>query len=266
MGSFNSFNDHLLDATYVCALARQECPDVPLFLYGESLGALVVLQLMRKPWLRDVVQGLALVATPSCSLPDAVKPYSHSLLLGLLSWWAPQMRVRSRALAAWLKTFEPAYLAATATSVSAKDPLSHPMLPSMRLASQLLLTVADLDKHLEEISVPFLALHPEASEPGAQGGRAAAAADLLGLQGWSRASGSEALFLRARSADKACRTFQALPAGKLAVIQQIGEWVSARLPSSGSGSGSGSGGLVSPTGAGAAGAEKRQRQEGDECR
>jgi alpha-beta hydrolase superfamily lysophospholipase len=174
----DTFDQYLDDLAHVLSFVRARTPDVPLFLFGHSMGGLVALKyvLDRSP----TVAGLMLSA-PALEINPDLAPLLRRLahLLGRLAPTLPTVRSPEGALSR-----DPAVVEAAQT-----DPLNyHGRIPA-RTGAELLRAGADVRGRLDTLTRPFLVLH--------------GTADPLAEPKWSRR-----LYARAAAPDKTLRLYE----------------------------------------------------------
>lgn len=124
------------------------------FLLGESMGGAVVLLLARKK--PDFWDGAVLVA-PMCKLAEEVKPHPVviSILIKLCSF-IPTWKIVPGSDILDIAIKEPHIR----TQVRENE-FCYKGRPRLNTAYQLLLVSLDLEKNLQEVSIPFIVLHGE---------------------------------------------------------------------------------------------------------
>ncbi|XP_052204241.1 caffeoylshikimate esterase-like isoform X2 [Diospyros lotus] len=150
------FDDVVSDCShhYTSICEREENRNKLRIVMGESMGGAVALLLHRKkPHFWD---GAILVA-PMCKIADGMRP--HPLMIKVL-------RKLSRLIPTWKITPIPDIIDAAVRDASVREQIpSNPYCYKGRLrlltGYQLLTVSMDLEKRLEEVSLPFLVLHGE---------------------------------------------------------------------------------------------------------
>ena len=141
------FSDYFLDVDAVVQLAREQHPDLPLFILGHSMGGLISISYaLEKP------EGLAGVIISSPALgthPDFSPPLLLRILVGILSRIAPRVLVESE-LDTEAISRDPAVVKAYLD-----DPLiSHKI--SARWYSELLKTMKKAHRNAGRLQAPML--------------------------------------------------------------------------------------------------------------
>lgn len=201
----DTFDQYLDDLDRVLAFVRARAPDGPLFLFGHSMGGLVVLKyvLERTP----ALDGLILSA-PAIEVNPDLAPVVRRLaqVLGRLAPRLPTVRSPEGAISR-----DPAVVEA-----SKNDPLSyHGRIPA-RTGAELLRAGTAVRSRLHEVSVPFLVLH--------------GTADILARPAWSRR-----LYDRAAASDKTLKLYEGLyhetfhDVGKEEVLRDLATWLRGRV-------------------------------------
>lgn len=204
-GYIKSWDEYRFDLSLFLARVRDNEPSLPLFLYGHSMGALVILDyLLREP---DDFQGAIISGSPIDS-SDAT-PRTLVLTARFLSRVWPTFSLPS--------PIQPSQLSCDARVVQAyqDDPTVFKTL-TVRWGTEYLYTQDWVKEHAEEISLPILVIH---------GGN-----DMLCTPG-----GSEQLFSAFRSEDKTLKIYPSYfheihnEPGHTTVIEDILEWLDAHL-------------------------------------
>lgn len=125
------------------------------FLYGESMGGAMVLHIHRKEpeeWSGAVLQA------PMCKISEKVKPPPIvttilTKLAGFIPTWkiVPSGNIIDNAFKDPIKREE-----------IRANPLIYQSLPRVKTALEMLKASEELERHLDEVSLPFLVLHGEA--------------------------------------------------------------------------------------------------------
>jgi alpha-beta hydrolase superfamily lysophospholipase len=202
----DTFEDYLGDLHRVLNRVRAEHPDRPLFLFGHSMGGLVVLKyvLDRSP----DVQGL-LLSAPALEVNPDLAPLLRRVAQQLGRLWPTLPTVRSPEGAL---SRDPAVVAD-----AENDPLNYHGGVRARTGAELLRAGADVRARLDEVRTPFLVFH--------------GTADSLAPPHWS-----QALYDRAAAPDKTLHLYDGLyhetfhEPEKDEVLSDLGAWLRARLP------------------------------------
>lgn len=200
----DAFDRYLDDLALVLAFVRDRAPDGPLFLFGHSMGGLVVLKyvLERAP----ALDGLILSA-PAIEVNPDLAPVLRRLAQGLgrLAPRLPTVRSPEGAISR-----DPAVVEA-----AANDPLNyHGRIPA-RTGAELLRAGSSVRARLHELSLPFLVLH--------------GTADRLARPAWSRR-----LYDRAAAADKTLKLYEGRyhesfhDYGRETVLRDLATWLRER--------------------------------------
>lgn len=203
-GHVDHFDDFITDVSGLVARARREQPGTPCFLFGHSVGGLIVLTYaLKQP------EGLAGVIA---SAPLLAKPQISPLVLGaanLLSQVAPTFALDTK--------LDPATISRDPAEVQrySADPMVHAK-TSARAGSEGMRALAWAQAHAAELRTPLLLYHGGADP-------------LVPI------AGSRAFFAQAGAADK---TFIELPGGyheshndveRAALFRQLLAWLNAHL-------------------------------------
>lgn len=199
------FDDYLDDLALVLDQVRAAHSSLPLFLFGHSMGGLVVLKyaLDRSPDVRGL-----LLSAPALEVNPDLAPLLRRIAqqLGRLVPTLPTVRSPEGALSR-----DPAVVAA-----AENDPLNYHGGVRARTGAELLRAGAAVRDRLHEVQTPFLVVH--------------GTADTLASPKWSRA-----LHERARASDKTIRLYDGLyhetfhEPEQAEVLADLGAWLRARL-------------------------------------
>ncbi len=150
IGDFAEFTNDLL--TVVKAISVRY-PAWPMFLWGHSLGSIVVLSyVLQYP---DAIRGGITTGCPLSALPHAVGTFSNAL--SKLSALLPEIRVGSRLNSALLSHEE------RVQSAYQHDPLvTHSV--TLELIFEMSRTIKRLKRNAHEIQTPWLAIHGSEDE------------------------------------------------------------------------------------------------------
>ncbi|KAG5527858.1 hypothetical protein RHGRI_028704 [Rhododendron griersonianum] len=149
---------------------------LPRFLFGQSMGGAVALKVhLKQP---NAWNGAILVA-PMCKIADDVAPpwLLRQILIGVAKFLPRQKLVPQKDLA------EMAFKELNKREMTAYNVIAYNDKPRLRTALELLRTTQEIERRLEEVSLPLLILHGEA--------------DIV-----TDPSVSKALYEKARSSDK----------------------------------------------------------------
>ena len=200
----SSFDDYLDDLALFVARVQQAEPGRPLFLFGHSMGGAIVtlFTLARAPQLRGLVLSGAALNT------DRVSGFLRGTtkVLGSI---APTLAV--------LKLDDEAFSRDPAVISEMKaDPLVYDGAGPARTAKELLKAVERIQKRMEALAVPLLALHG-------------------GADAVTNPEGSRQLVQRARSTDKTLKIYDGLfhdllhEPEKDKVTSDLCDWLDARV-------------------------------------
>jgi len=201
----DAFDQYLDDLARVLTVVRARTPEVPLFLFGHSMGGLVVLKyvLDRAP---SSLAGL-LLSAPALEVNPNLAPVLRRMahLLGRIAPRLPTVRSPEGAISR-----DPAVVEHAHT-----DPLNyHGRIPA-RTGAELLRAGRDVRSRLDTLTHPFLVLH--------------GTDDPLAAPVWSRR-----LYDRAASSDKTLKLYEGRyhepfhDFGREAVLADLADWISAR--------------------------------------
>ncbi len=175
-----SFTIHMDDVADFLHLVRGDHPNTPLFLFGQSMGGLIVALLAAE---RDLDVCGVVLSAPALRVSDHVAPMLRRMA-GIASLVAPRLavvRIRSAKLS-------------RATDVVAgfeSDPLVfHGYMPT-RTAAEILRAAKRVQRRLEAVRLPFLAMHGSGDEV-------------------TDPEGSRQLYRRAASSDKTLKIYDGL--------------------------------------------------------
>jgi alpha-beta hydrolase superfamily lysophospholipase len=202
----DDFDRYLDDLGQFLDRVRARHPDRPLFLFGHSMGGLVVLKyvLDREP----SVQGL-LLSGPAIEINPDLAPLLRRVaqVLGRLFPTLPTTRSPEDAISRDPEVVEEAK----------NDPLNYHGRVLARTGAEMLRAGDAVRARLEEVTDPFLVLH--------------GTADTLASPEWSRR-----LYERAASPDKTIQLYDGLyhetfnEPERATVLSDMGEWIGDRLP------------------------------------
>lgn len=202
----DSFETYLDDLAQVLQAVRSQCPDRPLFLFGHSMGGLVVLKyvLERAPSLRGL-----LLSAPALEINPDLAPLLRraAQFLGRLWPTLPTTRSPDDAISR-----DPAVVADAEA-----DPLNYHGRVLARTGAEMLRAGKETRAQLHTLHTPFLVLH--------------GTADSLTNPRWSRE-----LYDRAGASDKTLRLYDGLyhetfhEPEKEEVLTDLADWLRARLP------------------------------------
>lgn len=149
-GHIETYELFLDDIDWILQDAKSRHPDVPLFLYGHSLGGNIVLlyTLKRKPRVNGVV------ATSPVTMPDKIPPVKH--LLGKLFYALWPAFSMDNGLDHSALSRDRAVVERYGT-----DPLVHPRI-SARLGLDMLRSGEWIQQHAAELCVPLLIMQGSA--------------------------------------------------------------------------------------------------------
>ncbi|CAK9176535.1 unnamed protein product [Ilex paraguariensis] len=155
-GYVPSFDDVVTDCSdhFTSICERKENVNKLRFLLGESMGGAMVLLLHRKK--PDYWDGGVLVA-PMCKIADDIKP--HPLVISVLTKLA-------RIIPTWKiiptqDIIDVAFRDPEIRKEVRANPYCYKGRPRLQTGYQLLSVSLDLEKRLQEVSLPFLVLHGE---------------------------------------------------------------------------------------------------------
>jgi acylglycerol lipase len=158
-GHVSSFNDYVLDTDILLEEAKERFPGMPLFLYGHSIGGLIVCYyvLLRKPQLNGVI---ITALSNKTSLQDQKFKVMLSKVLGVI---VPKMSIDTGLI--------PATISRDPDIVTryVNDPLVHHKV-SLGWGKSALETIAWSDQHVGEWTLPVLFMHGEADQLGFKDG------------------------------------------------------------------------------------------------
>jgi alpha-beta hydrolase superfamily lysophospholipase len=206
-GYIESWSEYRADLDTFLNLVKEDEPPLPLFIYGHSMGALVILDYLLHE--SDEVQGVIISGSPI----DSSKAASPGLILTarLLSRVWPTFSMTS--------PIKPSQLSCDARVAQAyQDDPSVFKTMTVRWGTEYLDTQDWIKEHASEIKLPILIIH---------GGE-----DLICDPG-----GSEQLFTEIRSEDKTLKIYPSYfheihnEPGNATVIQDIMSWMDSHLAS-----------------------------------
>mgnify|MGYP006271911281 CR=1 FL=1 len=143
------FEDYINDAALFCQILRQEHPGLPLFLYGHSMGSIIVL--LTALW-RDIQPAGVVIASAPLKVPQYVG-WWKLLLVRLAGKIWPGMPIEKR--------IDSSLLSRNASVVQSyvNDPLNYQGPWKARLGLSLLLAVRDARAQAHQFQCPLLVLH-----------------------------------------------------------------------------------------------------------
>jgi alpha-beta hydrolase superfamily lysophospholipase len=201
----DAFDDYLDDLSLVLHRVRTQSPDLPLFLFGHSMGGLVVLKyvLDRSP----SVRGLMLSA-PAIEINPDLAPLLRKLarVLGRIAPRLPTTRSPEGAISRDPSVVEEAQ----------QDPLNYHGRVLARTGAEMLRAGDDVRGRLDALRTPFLLLH--------------GTADRLANPKWSKR-----LYERAAAEDKTLHLYDGLyhetfnEPEQDAVLSDLGAWIRSRI-------------------------------------
>ncbi len=176
----DAFTQYLDDLEYVVASVRQHGPERPLFLFGHSMGGLVVVKTLLD---RGVSPRGMLLSAPALEINPDLAPWLRRLsqLLGRLVPLFPTVRSPDDAISR-----DP-----TVIREAKNDPLNYHGRVRARTGAEMLRAGREVRAQLDTVDTPFLVIH--------------GTADRLTNPEWSRM-----LYERARAADKTLRLYDGL--------------------------------------------------------
>lgn len=145
-GYINSWAEYRSDLTAFLNLVKTQCPNLPLFLIGQSMGGTIALDYVLREQAK--LPGLILMS-PALSL--GISPWK--LLLGkILSGVLPRFALNTSL------DFTTGSRDPQMTAACAQDPLRHRQ-GTARLATELLQTIDWVNTRAADLSTPLLILH-----------------------------------------------------------------------------------------------------------
>ncbi|MBE9046220.1 alpha/beta hydrolase [Pleurocapsales cyanobacterium LEGE 10410] len=145
-GYINSWAEYRADLTAFLKLVTTQQPNLPLFLFGQSMGGIIALDYVLQQSV--LLSGLILM---SPALGISISPWK--LIVGkILSGIVPHFALNT-SLDFTTGSRDPEMVAACA-----QDPLRHRQ-GTARLATELLQTIDWVNAHAGELKIPFLILH-----------------------------------------------------------------------------------------------------------
>jgi len=201
----DAFDRYLDDLGHVLDVVRAHVPEVPLFLFGHSMGGLVVLKYV----LDRAPSGLAglLLSAPALEVNPDLAPLLRRIahVLGRIAPRVPTVRSPEGAISRDPAVIEHAH----------NDPLNyHGRIPA-RTGAELLRAGRAVRDRLDTLTHPFLVLH--------------GTDDILAPPIWSRR-----LYDRAPSSDKTLKLYEGRyhepfhDVGRAEVLADLADWVDAR--------------------------------------
>lgn len=156
-GFFSNFDDLVVDCSdYFSSICeKRENSNKLRFLLGESMGGAMVLLVHRK--LPNFWDGAVLIA-PMCKIADDLKP--NQMVVSVLTQLA-------RVIPSWRiiptnDIIDAAFRDPAVRKEIRANPYCYKGRPRLQTGYQLMLTSMDIEKNLEQVSVPFLVVHGEA--------------------------------------------------------------------------------------------------------
>lgn len=200
------FEQYLADCDQFRTYVRSRSPEVPVFLFGHSMGGLVALLyvLNKEP----EFQGL-LLSAPALEVNPDLAPVLRSLSQWLGRHFPTLPTVRSPQGSI---SRDPAVV-----EQAKNDPLNYQGRTLARTGAELLRASADARSRLDEVDLPFIVIH--------------GTADPLTTPAWSRR-----LYERAASDDKTLKLYEGLyhetfnEPEKDQVLRDLGRWLGKRMP------------------------------------
>lgn len=205
-GHIESWQDFRDDLSSFLALVRQAYPDLPVFLYGHSMGSLVVLDYLmhlQPEWLNGVI--LSGTAVEPADAAPPVQVFLAKTISGIYPQFALKVKLPGSSLSRDPK----------ACKAYDEDPLVF-WQRSARWGTESLKTVAWINQHPELLTLPVLFIHG-------------------GQDSLVKAEGAQRLYEQAASADKTLRIYPGVyhePHNDLdypVVIGDIEQWMAERL-------------------------------------
>jgi alpha-beta hydrolase superfamily lysophospholipase len=200
------FEQYLEDLALFRASVQARSPDLPVFLFGHSMGGLIALlhALNESPDLRGL-----LLSAPAVEVnPDLAPALQHvAQVVGRFLPTLPTVRSPQGSISR-----DPAVVEA-----AENDPLNYTGRTLARTGAELLRAGQTAQTRLHELDTPFLVIH--------------GTADPLATPAWSKR-----LYERAAASDKTLRFYDGLyhetfnEPEKEAVLRDLGRWIAARLP------------------------------------
>jgi len=200
------FDQYLRDLSLVCNNVPSSTPDVPLFVFGHSMGGLVALLYVVNN--APSLQGL-LLSAPAIEINPDLAPVLRKIahILSRVAPTLPTVRSPQGAISR-----DPAVVQA-----AQDDPLNYHGRTLARTGAEMLRAGTEMQHRLHEVEVPFLVLH--------------GTDDVLASPRWSKR-----LHERAESDDKTLRLYDGLyhetfnEPEKDQVLDDVGTWFSDRMP------------------------------------
>lgn len=155
-GDFTSFDDVVRDTQAVVEFARANHSGAPFFLYGESMGSMILLLWELEYGKKGKVDGLMLVGSVVAVKKELMPPRVMLPVLGLVSRLFPNLRVPSDE---YERSFDDAFGDPVIAAAARKDPLVIFDPPTLRIMFQALMLFGKLGKELELVSTPLLVMH-----------------------------------------------------------------------------------------------------------
>ncbi len=201
-----SFDRYLDDLGQFLNHIRTHQPDCPLFLFGHSMGGLVVLKYALER--QASLQGL-LLSAPAIQINPELAPFLRRMAQTLGHYFPTLPTTRSPQDAI---SRDPAVV-----EDAQKDPLNYQGRVPARTGAEMLKAGAEVRERLEAMTDPFLVIH--------------GTADTLANPEWS-----QQLYERAASDDKTIKLYEGLyhetfnEPEQDEVLQDLGTWLGARIP------------------------------------
>lgn len=155
-GDFTSFADVVDDTQGVVEFARSNHTGAPFFVYGESMGSLILLLWELEYGKKENVNGLILAGSVVGLKQEMKPPRLMVPVLGLMAKLFPKLRVPSDEYEA---SFDEAFGDQAVAAAARKDPLVIFDPPTLRIMFQALMLFGVLEKELSSVSTPMLVMH-----------------------------------------------------------------------------------------------------------
>lgn len=202
----DTFEAYLDDLQLVLDRARSEHSGLPLFLFGHSMGGLVVLKyvLDRAPSLRGLI-----LSSPAIEINPDLAPVLRRVAQ-VLGWLFPTLPTTRSSQGALSRDPE-------VVEAARNDPLNYHGRVRARTGAEMLRAGQEVQERLDDLQRPFLVFH--------------GTADSLTSPDWS-----QQLYDQAPAADKTIHLYDGFyhetfnePGGDR-VLQDLGNWLAERLP------------------------------------